>query len=150
MDLMSRKILAHIALDAGFDLESVAQAVGCTPQVAADRIRKLQEQGVVRGFRADVDLDCVGSHHEALVVGVPSHATDPEALHGLAREPDVARVFTLASHASIAFHVHGSDPEALDRRAAELAHAVGLQEHRCVLIVSSIDGPPQAGLALIA
>lgn len=146
MDIMTRKILSLIAQDAGYDLEAVAQAAGCTTEVAADRIQRLQKEGVVRGFRASVDLSLVGNHHEALVVGVPSHATGPEALHRLATQPDVARVFTLASQASIAFHIHGSDPDDLDRRAKQLAQEAGLDSHRCTLIVSSIDGAPQAAV----
>ncbi len=144
IDQMSKKILAQIAKDAGCDAQAVAAAVGCTIEVAQDRIAKLQEDGVIRGFRAHVDLSNVGGHHEALVVGVPTHTTDPAALRRLAAEPDVARVFTMAAQASVAFHIHGKDSDALETRAAELAEAAGLKAFRCTLVVSSLDGPSNA------
>ncbi len=144
IDQMSKKILAQIAQDAGCDATAIAHAVGCTLEVAQDRIAKLQEDGVIRGFRAHVDLTNVTGHHEALVVGVPTHSTDPTALKRLAAEPDVARVFTMAAQASIAFHIHGKDSDGLERRAAELAEAAGLQAFRCTLVVSSLDGQNSA------
>lgn len=140
IDQMSKKILAQIAQDAGCDPHAIAAAVGCTLEVAQDRIAKLQEDGVIRGFRAHVDLSNVTGHHEALVVGVPTHATDPAALRRLAAEPDVARVFTMAAQASVAFHLHGKDSDALESRAADLAHAAGIDNFRCTLVVSSLDG----------
>ncbi len=142
--MMSKKILAQIAQDAGCDAAAVAAAVGCSLEVAEDRIAKLQEDGVIRGFRAHVDLTNLGGHYEALVVGVPTHSTDPDALRHLASQPDVARVFTMAAQASIAFHLHGKDSDTLERRAAELAETAGLRAFRCTLVVSSLDGQNNA------
>ncbi len=144
IDLMSKKILAQIASDAGYDVEAIAAAVGCSVDVARDRIQKLQEDGIVSGFRAELDLSNLTGHHEALVVGVPSHETDPEALHRLGCENDVSRVFTMASQASVAFHVHGKTPDEVERRAAELAKQVGLAAHRTTMIVNTVGGNAEA------
>ncbi len=144
IDLMSKKILAQIARDAGCDPAAVAEAVGCSIDVAKDRIQKLQEDGIVAGFRAEVDISRLTGHHEALVVGVPSHETDPAVLERLAHEDDVSRVFTMASQASIAFHVHGKTTEDVERRAAELANQVGLAAHRTTMIVSNLGRNQEA------
>lgn len=144
IDLMSKKILTQISQNAGFDIEAIAEAVGCAPAVVEDRIAKLQEDGVIRGFRAHVDLSAVNGHHEALVVGIPTHETDPQALRRLSKEADVARVYTMASQASVAFHIHGKDADALEARAKELADIAGLRAFRCTLVVSSLDGQASA------
>lgn len=138
IDLMSKKILAQITRDAGCNPEAVAEAVGCSVEVAKDRIQKLQEDGIVNGFRADVDISHLTGHHEALVVGVPSHETDANALDRLSQEDDVSRVFTMASQASVAFHVHGKTTEAVEERATELAKQIGLAAHRTTMIVSNL------------
>lgn len=151
IDQMSKRILAQIGRDAGCDVEAIAQAVGCSVEVAADRIRKLQEDGVVRGFRAHVDMARVGSYHEALVVGVPSHTTDPATLQALAQEEDVDRVFTMAAQASIAFHVHGQDADSIETRATELAKRIGLQAFRTTMVVNHLEGEvPEAPLQIDA
>ncbi len=147
IDLMSKKILAQIARDASPDVQAIADAVGCSPAVVEDRIQKLADDGLIRGFRAHVDLSAVTGHHEALVVGIPSHTTDPDALRLLAAAPDVARVYTMASQASVAFHLHGKDATSLDARAAELAEAAGLKSFRCTHVVSSMEG--QAGASVL-
>jgi DNA-binding Lrp family transcriptional regulator len=144
IDMMSRKILEQAAGNSGYNVDVIAEAVGCAPAVVVDRIAKLQEDGIIRRFCAQVDLSGLTGHHEALVVGKPSHETNPEALGRLAGEADVSRVYTMASAASVAFHVHGKKPDEVETRAATLAALAGLTTHRCTHIVSSFDGQSTA------
>lgn len=144
IDMMSKKILQQIGIDAGYDVQKIADAVGCNPAVVEDRVAKLLEDGVVKHFRANIDLSILSTFHEALVVGVPTHETDPAALRRLAKEEDVTRVFTMAAQASIAFHVRGTDPNKLEARAAELAQAAGLAAHRTTLVVADVDSDAPA------
>lgn len=61
MDRTDYKILNLLQEDCRMTLRAVGEQVGLTPPAVAERIRKLEEEGVVDGYRIHVDrtrLDC--------------------------------------------------------------------------------------------
>lgn len=61
MDRTDYKILNLLQEDCRKTLRSIGEEVGLTPPAVAERIRKLEEESVIRSYRIDIDrtrLDC--------------------------------------------------------------------------------------------
>jgi len=60
-------ILAAMQHDARISNKSLAEKVGLAPSTCLERVRRLVDLGVIRGFHADVDLSSVGIGLQAMI-----------------------------------------------------------------------------------
>ena len=64
---MDRKILAALSENARVSLKDLAAAVGLSSPSTSDRVRRLEEKGVIRGFTVDIDPAALGYTLQAIV-----------------------------------------------------------------------------------
>ncbi|UFJ39699.1 Lrp/AsnC family transcriptional regulator [Brevibacillus humidisoli] len=57
MDEIDRKILMHLQQNARVSMTELGKAVGLTSPATAERVRKLEERGVITGYRATVTAE---------------------------------------------------------------------------------------------
>jgi Lrp/AsnC family leucine-responsive transcriptional regulator len=67
VDSIDRAILRELAKDARLSYRDLAEAVGLSPNAAADRVRRLVASKTIRGFRIDVDPAAFGLRLSAFV-----------------------------------------------------------------------------------
>lgn len=67
IDDKDRQILDLLAEDSRASLKSLAAAVDMSPPSVAERIRRLEEAGVIRGFTVDINPAALGYTLEAIV-----------------------------------------------------------------------------------
>ena len=60
LDATGWKILVELQKDARLSFAELARRVGLSTPAAAERVRKLEDAGVVTGYRAQIDLGKVG------------------------------------------------------------------------------------------
>ena len=63
MDAQDRKALALLLKDGRITWSDLGHALGMSAPAVADRVRKLEEQGVIRGFTALLDADAAQHLH---------------------------------------------------------------------------------------
>jgi Lrp/AsnC family leucine-responsive transcriptional regulator len=80
LDPKDKAILVALQEDGRATFAEVAQTVGMAPSSVHDRIRKLEQAGVIRGFRAEVDTEALGLFVTALVSVTPLDAKQPDDL----------------------------------------------------------------------
>lgn len=76
LDAVDAQLLALLAADARTSLRNLGAAVGLSGPSVADRIARLTERGVIRGFTVDFDWACLGLPtlaHIALLTDKTSH-----------------------------------------------------------------------------
>ncbi|WP_265522832.1 Lrp/AsnC family transcriptional regulator [Oerskovia flava] len=116
LDETDRRILAILADDARATNKAVADAVGIAPSTCLTRIRSLQERGVIRGFRTEVDPAAVGRSLQALIsIRLHSHArADLTGFRDyLAGLPHVEGIFFVTGDRDFLLHVAVADSDAL-------------------------------------
>ena len=59
LDKTDRRILAQLELDGGISTVDLAERIGLSPTSTSERLRRLQLEGYVTGFRAMPDLQRV-------------------------------------------------------------------------------------------
>jgi Lrp/AsnC family leucine-responsive transcriptional regulator len=60
LDAVDRRLVAALQRDARISFAELGRLVGLSPPAAAERVRRLEEQGVVRGYHAEVDRTRLG------------------------------------------------------------------------------------------
>lgn len=67
MDDTDRRILEELLADARMPLKELARRVGLSSPSVSDRLRRLEEGGVIRGFTIDVDPSALGYLFQTMV-----------------------------------------------------------------------------------
>lgn len=67
IDNIDRAILACLAEDARISLKVLSARVGLTSPSTAERVKRLEERGVIQGYGARVNLAALGYTLQALV-----------------------------------------------------------------------------------
>jgi DNA-binding Lrp family transcriptional regulator len=108
LDPVDLQILALLQRDARTSNKELAAAVGLAPSSTLARVRKLEEDGVLRGAHADVDPAALGIGLEAMVV-IRLHAhsrAGVEAFHQHLRDlPEVVATWYVGGVDDFLVHV---------------------------------------------
>jgi Lrp/AsnC family leucine-responsive transcriptional regulator len=67
IDEIDRRLLEALRHDARMSLKELAEQVGLSSPSVAERIRRLQERKVIRGFTVDIDSAALGFTLQAIV-----------------------------------------------------------------------------------
>ncbi len=60
IDSIDRKILQEMATDARIAFAELGRRVSLSPSAAAERVRQLESEGFIKGYRAEIDLEALG------------------------------------------------------------------------------------------
>ncbi|MDP9902493.1 Lrp/AsnC family transcriptional regulator [Variovorax ginsengisoli] len=111
LDTKAWKLLEAVQADGRAPLKTLAEAAGLSIAATAERLRRLQEAGVIRGVHADVDPAKVGLPVQALI-GITTAQPHKQALLKVLR----ARTEVLECH-----HVTGADSYMMHIAVADMA-----------------------------
>ncbi|EJL51328.1 transcriptional regulator [Rhizobium sp. CF122] len=67
IDDVDQRILEALAENARISLKELAQAAGLSSPSAAERLRRLEERGIIAGFTIDIDAAALGYPLQAIV-----------------------------------------------------------------------------------
>jgi Lrp/AsnC family leucine-responsive transcriptional regulator len=67
LDETDHRLLGELQQDARLSLAELGRRVGLSPPAVAERVRRLTDDGVIRGFHADVDPRALGYALSAIV-----------------------------------------------------------------------------------
>ncbi|MFI6512332.1 Lrp/AsnC family transcriptional regulator [Streptosporangium sp. NPDC050855] len=84
LDAIDRDILFHLRQDGRLTNVELARRVGLTPPPCLRRVRRLEEAGVITGYRAVVDHRVLGAGLE-VIVSIEVSVSDLRTLEGLER-----------------------------------------------------------------
>ncbi|MGV1916343.1 Lrp/AsnC family transcriptional regulator [uncultured Agrobacterium sp.] len=67
LDNVDKRILELLSRDGRMSVKDLAQNVGLSAPSTSDRIRRLEERGVIRGFTVEVDPESIGFTLQAII-----------------------------------------------------------------------------------
>lgn len=79
LDPMDRRILSSLGANAKKSARSIARELGVSAGLVLDRIQRLEEQGVILGYRVEVNHQAAGFGVNAFVTMQMDAQADPEA-----------------------------------------------------------------------
>lgn len=118
IDNIDRQILTILQQDARTSNAEIARQIGLVPSAVLERIRKLEERGVIRGFHTDIDPRAVDCGLLAFVA-VRTSECGSAAEEALAAIPEVLEVHDVAGEDSFWLKIRSKDTEELGRLLRE-------------------------------
>lgn len=117
----------------------LAKAVGLSAPAVAERLRKLEERGVIRGYTALIDPRVVGQDVTAFIfVGINGSRHYPEFRARAVDHPSVMECHSVTGQGSHLLKVRVRDTAELEEMLAEVQSWPGVQWTTTSLVLSSV------------
>lgn len=135
-DAVDRKILLILRQDGRSSHAAIAKAVGLSAPAVGERIRKLEQAGVIRGYRAVLDPERVGLGVCAFVMISPQPRKPAQALVAQLLElPEIEELHAVAGTYSYVAKVRVATPQALDDFLDRLFMLEGVERTETIMVL---------------
>ena len=106
LDRLDRALLAALDADPRCSTAELARRAGTSAPTARERVRRLEEGGVIRGYRLDVDPAAVGLPVAAWVRIRPGPGQLPKVAELAQRTPEVSECHRISGEDCFLLKVH--------------------------------------------
>jgi Lrp/AsnC family leucine-responsive transcriptional regulator len=144
MEKLDRRILALLARDGRMSYTDIGKETGLSTSAAQQRVRRLEQRGVIKGYTAILDSAELGLMVTAFVAIKPfdpGQADDaPQRLHGI---EEIISCYSVAGDASYLLKVQVQSMAHLEALLARIRSAGKVATHTTtVLSIPYEDRPP--------
>jgi Lrp/AsnC family transcriptional regulator, leucine-responsive regulatory protein len=135
-DAVDRTILEILRLDGRASHAQIAKAIGLSAPAIGERIRKLEDKGVIQGYRAVIDPDKVGLGICAFVAVSPQPRKPATALvERLLAMPEIEELHAVAGTYAYVAKVRVTDTPALDAFLDRLFMLEGVERTETTMVL---------------
>lgn len=146
MDKIDRQIVRLLEDDARISFAELGERVGLSKTPCWQRVRELERQGLIRGYRTEVDAEGLGLRVHAFVHVTINAARHTEFEAAAAAHPSVLQCFTTAGQADYLMHVLVGEIAQLDQLLRmEIRRMPGVQRLETTVCMKTIK--PRAPLS---
>jgi Lrp/AsnC family transcriptional regulator, leucine-responsive regulatory protein len=142
--------IVHALLgDGRATLAKLAEATGLSVSAVQARVRRLEERGVISGYRAQVDPEAVGLPLSAFIEVSPLDAGDPDDIpEKLVRLNEVEACHSVAGDAAYMLFVRVSGPKRLEDLIREIRQVAHVSTRTTVVLQTYFaDRPPSVNVS---
>ncbi|AKT51901.1 Lrp/AsnC family transcriptional regulator [Arsenicicoccus sp. oral taxon 190] len=151
MEAVDQQIVQHLTRDGRMSYTDLGKATGLSTSAIHQRVRRLEERGVITGYHARVDQAQAGLPMGAFISIAPLDPTEPddipERLRGISA---IEACHSVAGDMSYVLQVRVATPHALEELIAQIRAAANVSTRTTVVLSTPWEGrsalePPQAG-----
>jgi Lrp/AsnC family leucine-responsive transcriptional regulator len=140
IDAIDRVIIAELRGDARLSWRELGARVGLGPTATADRVRRLEQIGVLRGYHADVDLSALGMGLRAITeLRLTPDTPYDEFEQTLRQTPEVQLAFHVTGSLDYVLMLACPDVAALDRLLSRWRMEGGALESSTRILLRDVD-----------
>jgi Lrp/AsnC family leucine-responsive transcriptional regulator len=140
LDKRDEAILAVLQRRGRARFAEIGQDVGLSPSSVHERIRKLEQAGVIRGYRAEVDPETLGLFVTALVSVMPLDPKQPDDLPERVREfPEVEACHSVAGDENYILKVRTRTTADLEDFLRRLREKAGVQTRTTIVLSTPFE-----------
>jgi Lrp/AsnC family leucine-responsive transcriptional regulator len=140
---IDRQILGLLARDGRMSFTDLGKATGLSTSAVHQRVRRLEQRGVIRGYAAVIDPEAVGFPLTAFVSVTPldQAAPDdvPERLAGLA---EIEACHSVAGDENYILKVRVATPGALEQLLARIRAAASVSTRTTIVLSTPYESRP--------
>ncbi|MFL5799827.1 MAG: Lrp/AsnC family transcriptional regulator [Actinomycetota bacterium] len=141
LDRRDLDIVAALQADARATYADVARQVGLSASSVHQRVRRLEEAGVIRGYRAVVDPESLGLFVTALISVMPLDPKQPDDLPDRVREfPEIEDCLSVAGDENYVLKVRTGTTGDLEDLLRRLREKAGVQTRTTVVLSIPFEG----------
>src|SRR5438309_4035891 len=143
LDARDLDIIATLQADARATYADVAARVGMSASAVHDRVRKLEQSGVIRGYGAIVDPASLGLFVTAFVAATPLDPSQPDDLpERVAEFPEVEDCYSVAGETNYILKVRTKTTADLEELIRRIREKAGVATRTTVALSIPFEGRP--------
>lgn len=143
MEEIDRAIVTALTLDGRLSYTDLAERVGLSVSAAHQRVRRLEQRGVLKGYSARVDYTAIDLPLTAFVAIRPldpSQADD--APDRVANLPEIEACYSVAGEDHYLLLVRVRGPQDLERLLRDIRSAANVSTRTTVVLSTAYEGRP--------
>jgi Lrp/AsnC family leucine-responsive transcriptional regulator len=144
-DDVDRRIVQVLVRDGRAGLAELAEATGLSTSAVHQRVRRLEQRGVIRGYHASVDHVSLGLSLTAFISLTPLDPGDPDDIaERLESVPEVESCYSVAGDHSYVILVRVGSPAALEDLIGRVRSVGHCSTRTTVVLSTPYEGRPPA------
>ncbi|HKT03782.1 MAG TPA: Lrp/AsnC family transcriptional regulator [Rugosimonospora sp.] len=143
MEETDRAVVAALSADGRLSYTDLADKVGLSVSAAHQRVRRLEQRGVIKGYAARMDFEAIGLPLTAFVAIRPLDAAAPDdAPQRLSSLPEIESCYSVAGEDFYLLLVRVASPGDLERLLQEIRMAANVTTRTTVVLSTPYEGRP--------
>ena len=138
LDAIDTRLLQELQADAKISLKNVGERVGLSAPAVMERLRKMEQAGVILGYHAQVDARKVGLDVAAFIgvaIGDPKHLRAFEAF--VDEEPQILECHHVTGGHTLLLKVKARNTAALEKLISNIRALEGIDGTETMVILST-------------
>lgn len=145
MEDIDRQIVRLLVGDGRMSYTDLGRATGLSTSAVHQRVRRLEQRGVIRGYAAVIDPEAVGRPVTAFVSIKPIDPSQPDdAPDRLAPLPQIEACHSVAGDESYILKVRVASPVDLEALLAEIRSTANVSTRTTVVLSTPYENRPSA------
>lgn len=143
MDAIDRQIVALLQENARRSFSDIGNQVSLSAPAVKRRVDRLEEDGVIRRYSAEVDAEALGWHTHAFVdLFCEGRVSGEDVRSAVGDHPEVVGAYTVAGEASAILHVRAQDTKHLEEALERIREAPGVVRTQTQVVLSTLFERP--------
>jgi len=135
-------ILRRLQKDARSSFKKIADEIGVSEATVFVRVKKLQEKGAIRGFKAIVDAKAVGRSLTAIILVRAMPRSFPGMLDGLKKIDDVYEIYDVTGQYSSIIKVRAANTDELSKVIDRIGMVEGVAGTETIIVLRTVKEDP--------
>ena len=123
IDTLDEHILAALQANGRLTMKALAESVGLSSPAMIERVRRLQDRGVIEGYRALVVPSTLGRPLTTLIAATLDRGDHAAFLEVVERDPSVAECHRTTGESTFVIKAHVANAAALERLVDDFSAA---------------------------
>lgn len=142
---IDRKIVALLTQDGRMSYTDLGKATGLSTSAVHQRVRRLEERGVVRGYAAVVDYEALGLPLTAFISIKPIDPSQPDdSPERLAGIPEIEACYSVAGEENYILKVRVGRPLDLEQLLARIRSSANVSTRTTIVLSTAYENRPMA------
>ena len=141
LDRIDRQILRFLRQDGRMSLASIAKEVGLSGPAVHERVRKLEQSGVIAGYSVIIEPEALDRSHVAFVLVTLSEgdefAADEPIVARICEEPDVLEFHRVAGQDCYLIKIRCATNKEMEQLLRRIRSIRGVARTRTTIVLST-------------
>lgn len=143
MEELDRQIVELLVADGRMSYTDLGKATGLSTSAVHQRVRRLEQRGVIRGYAAIVDPEAVGLSLTAFISVKPFDPSAPDDIaERLADVPEIEACHSVAGDENYILKVRVTAPSTLENLLARIRSLAGVSTRTTVVLSTPYESRP--------
>lgn len=144
LDTLDRTIIGILASEGRMAIRELAARIALSPSATSDRVRRLEADGVITGYAAQIDPTIAGTPVQAIVeVQLDPAAGIFEIDDAIAAMPEVIDAFHLTGRFDYQIRIATPGIDGIEKVIRHLKEEIGVRETSTRVILRTVDRLPR-------